>query len=118
MAQIECITAFKYKDKIYENYHDAKIARNEDIGTRLYKMYDGSGTLTSNFDCVKFVYLQTEQATSQFIDDCIENDVISFGIEARDTGLFLWNECNYEYEYLDVDLYKGISNVLAQLPNN
>ena len=118
MAQIECINAFKYKGKIYENYHDAKIARNEDIGNRLYKMYDRYGELTSDFDCATFVYLQTEQATSQFIDDCKENGVISYGIEERDTGLFLWNEYTNEYGYLDIDSYKGMYNVLAQLLNN
>lgn len=115
MTQIECINAFKYKDKIYESYYDAESARNEYIGNRLYKMYNRYGKLTSDFDCATFVYLETKQSANQFIEDCICEDVICTGVKEGDIGLFLWNGNTAEYEYLDIVLCKGMYNVLAQL---
>lgn len=118
MTQIERINAFKYKDKLYESYYDAEIARNEDIGNRLYKMYDKSGELTSEIDCAVFVYLETKQSANQFIEDCVDEDLIYAGIKEGDSGLFLWNEHIAEYEYFNTNLYEGMQKILTQLLNN
>lgn len=118
MAQIERISVFKYKDKFYESFYEAEIARNEDIDNRLYKMYNSSGELTYDFDCATFVYLQTRQSASQFIKDCIDEDVIYTGIEEGDIGLFLWNEHTMEYMHFNTNLYEGMQKILTQLLNN
>lgn len=115
MAKIEIVEAWKYKDKIYEDYEEAKAAREKDLQNCPYQLYDIQGRRVDELSDAYFVYLPDEKAGKQFVKDCEEDSVDNTGITENDSGLFFWNEWDSTFEYFDRDLHEGMYKVLAQI---
>lgn len=115
MEKIEAIEAWKYKDKIYEDYYEAKKAFNNDIVNHPYFLYNRKGELISSLTNTYIIYLPDIEATVHFLEDYEDEDISYTGITEEDTGLFFWNKKNGTFQYFELDLYEGIYKILAQI---
>lgn len=77
-------------------------------------MWDANGNPVNDTESAHFVWLENQAAAQYFLEAAKhERDQLCEGIEEEDTGLFMWNSWNLEYQ--PVQTPKGLIRVLTFL---